>query len=107
MADYRTDTDRTDRRSGGAGRTIAILLLVAGLIVAALFFTGFWSANVTEGSLPKVDISTKGGEMPKVDVDSKELVVGTKETTVDVPKVTTEKETVSVPAVGVKDNGEK
>lgn len=106
MADYRTD-GRVERRSGGAGRTIAILLLIAGLIVALLFFTGFWKADVTEGSLPQVDISTKGGSLPKVDVDSKELVVGTKETTVDVPKVTTEKETVSVPAVGVKDNGEK
>ena len=39
--------------------------------------------------------------MPKVDLDSKKIVVGTKETQVDVPKVKTEKETISVPAVGV------
>lgn len=95
MADYRTtDGDRVVRR-GGAGRTIAIILVVLAVIAAILFATGFWSADVKEGALPDVDISAKGGELPKVDMDSKEVVVGTKKTEVDVP------------VVGVKDNGEK
>lgn len=57
--------------------------------------------------MPDVDISAKGGSLPKVDLDSKEVVVGTKSTKVDVPKVTTEKESIAVPVVGVKDYGEK
>ena len=65
------------------------------LVAVVLFATGFWSADVKEGSLPQVDVSAKGGELPKVDVDSKEVVVGTKKTEVEVP------------VVGVKDNGEK
>lgn len=106
MVDYREPTHTTVERRGGAGRTIGIIALIAGIIAALLFFTGFWSANVKEGALPDVDISAKGGALPKVDLDSKELVVGTKKTEVTVPKVETEKETVDVPVVGVKDNGE-
>ncbi|KQT35215.1 hypothetical protein ASG29_03640 [Sphingomonas sp. Leaf412] len=108
MADYRTnDGDRVEVRRSGAGRTIAIILVVVAAIVAILFATGFWSANVKEGALPDVDVSAKGGALPKVDLDSKEVVVGTKDTTVAVPKVKTEEESIAVPVVGVKDNGEK
>ena len=95
MADYRTTDDRVVVKRGGAGRTIAIVLAVAAIIVAVLFATGFWSADVKEGALPDVDISAKGGALPDVDVDSKEVVVGTKKTEVEVP------------VVGVQDNGEK
>ena len=99
MADYRTDDGV---RRGGAGKTIAIIVAVALLIVALLFLTGFWKMN-TSGELkaPNVDVSVKGGEVPNVDVDSKKIVVGTKSTTVDMPKVTTEKEKIDVPVVGV------
>ena len=106
MVEYRETTGTTHRR-GGAGRTIGIILLIAGIIAALLFLTGFWSANVQKGALPDVDISAKGGAMPKVDLDSKEVVVGTKKAEITVPKVETQKETVDVPIVGVKDNGEK
>lgn len=96
MADYRsTDGARVTVERRGPGRTIAIILGVLALIAVLLFATGFWSADVKEGSLPQVDVSAKGGALPKVDVDSKEVVVGTKKTEVDVP------------TVGVKDNGEK
>lgn len=96
------------RRSGGVGRTLAIVAAVAGIIVAILFATGFWSADVKNtGSLPDIDVSAKGGSLPDVDLDSKEVVVGTKQETIDVPKVKTEKETIDVPTIGVKDNGEK
>lgn len=97
MADYRTDDGV---RRGGAGKTIAIIVAVALLIVALLFLTGFWKMN-TSGELKAPEVSVKGGEVPDVDMDSKKIVVGTKETSVDVPKVTTEKEKIDVPVVGV------
>ncbi|MEG3164291.1 hypothetical protein U1701_06765 [Sphingomonas sp. PB2P19] len=100
MSDYRT-TDTVVVKRRGAGSTIAIILVVIALIVGVLFATGFWSADVKkDGALPQV--SVKGGELPKVDMDSKEVVVGTKKTEVEVPKVKTETETVDVPVVGVK-----
>lgn len=95
MAEYREDTVRQERRGGGTGRIVLIVALVAALIVGLLFASGFWTADVKEGALPDVDVSAKGGAMPEVDVDSKEVVVGTKE------------ETIDVPTVGVKDNGEE
>lgn len=87
-------------------KLLAILAIVV-LIAIVLFATGFWSADVKEGALPDVDVTAKGGAMPDVDVDSKEIVVGTTNTTIEVPKIETEKETVSVPVVGVKDDGEE
>lgn len=103
MADYNRDTDGTTVRRSGAGRTVAIVLLVVVAIVAVLFATGFWSADVKEGALPDVKVSADGGKLPDVNLDSKELVVGTKKAQIDVPKVKTEKEEIDVPVVGVKD----
>lgn len=94
MAEYRNEHLERERR-GGAGRVVLIVAVIAAVIVALLFASGFWTADVKEGALPDVDVSAKGGEMPAVDVDSKEVVVGTK------------KETIDVPTVGVKDNGEE
>ncbi|KQS04335.1 hypothetical protein ASG11_08790 [Sphingomonas sp. Leaf357] len=106
MTDYRNDRETVVVKKRSGGTIIAIVVVAALVIVGLLFATGFWSADVTKtGALPEV--SVKGGELPKVDLDSKEVVVGTKKTEVDVPKVKTEKETLSVPTVGVKDNGEK
>ncbi len=100
MSDYRTTDTVPPKRRGGAS-TIVIVLVVIAAIVGLLFATGFWSADVTkDGALPEV--SVKGGELPKVDMDSKEVVVGTKKTEIEVPKVKTETETVDVPTVGVK-----
>jgi len=95
MVEVRNDPydNRVVVRRSSAGRTIAIILVVALVIVGVLFATGFWSAKTTGGDLPEV--SVKGGSLPKVDVDSKEVVVGTK------------KEEIEVPVVGVRDNGEK
>jgi hypothetical protein len=95
MVEVRNDPyeTRVIERKSTAGRTIAIVVIVALAIVGVLFATGFWSADVDGGKMPKVAV--EGGQLPKVDVDSKEVVVGT------------EKKEVEVPVVGVKDNGEK
>jgi hypothetical protein len=109
MADPRYDRDTTvvERRGMSGGQIFGIVVLVAALIVALLFATGFWSADVKEGALPKVNVSADGGKLPDVDLKSKEVVVGTKPTTVTVPKVKTEKEEISVPVIGVKDGDNK
>ena len=88
-----TDGVYVERRSG-AGRTIAIIVILALLVIGVLFATGFWKADVKQGALPDVNVSAKGGELPAVDVYSKEVVVGSK------------KETIDVPTVGVKDDGD-
>ncbi len=84
-----------ERRRGGMGRGLLIVVLLVVAVVAILFATGFWSADVRQGSLPNVKVNVEGGALPKVDVDSKKVVVGTK------------KETIDVPTVGVKDDAEK
>ena len=100
---YRTTTGDTvvvERRGNPLARTLAILALIALVIVGILFATGFWKLNGTPGSMPKV--SVQGGSMPKVGVQSDKLVVGTKDTTVDVPKIETKKAEVKVPVIGVE-----
>ncbi len=102
MTEYRNDGTEVYpvKRKRGGGLLVA-LLVIAALVVALLFATGFWSADVTKsGALPEVSI--KGGALPKVDLNSKEVVVGTTTTKVEVPKVKTETETVEVPTVGIK-----
>jgi len=93
-ADGRPVTRVVERRSGGGASVLIGILLIAAVVIAVLFATGFWKLNVErEGALPTVDV--RGGQLPKVDVDSKKVVVGTKKTTVDVP------------TVGVKDDDKK
>jgi len=109
MAEYRNQDGTTtyvEKRSN-TGMIVGGIVLLVLIVVGFLFATGFWSADVKGGALPKVNVSAKGGDLPDVDVKSKEIVVGTSKTTVDVPKVKTEKESISVPVVGVKDNGNK
>ena len=107
MAEYRNADGATtivEKRSN-TGMMIGLIVAAAVIIVALLFMTGFWSADVKKtGSLPDVQVSAKGGSLPDVDVHSKEVVVGTKATQVTVPKVETTKTTVNVPVVGVKDD---
>lgn len=101
---YERDRVVVERRGGGFGRALLILLALAAIIAAILFATGFWRMN-TSGELkaPNVDVSVKGGEVPDVDVDSKRIEVGTKKETIEVPKVETKKETIDVPVVGVSE----
>lgn len=95
MVEVRNDpyTDRVVVKKSNTGRTLAIVAVIALAVVGLLFATGFWSADVEDGALPKVAV--EGGKLPAVDVDSKEVVVGT------------EKTEIEVPVVGVKDNGEE
>lgn len=106
MTEYRNEDGTTtvvERRSN-TGLVIGAVIAVAAIIVALLFLTGFWSADVKKrGELPQVHVSADAGSLPKVDVHSKELVVGTKPTQVTVPKVESTHTTVDVPVVGVKD----
>jgi hypothetical protein len=104
MAEYRETSDGTVVKRSSTGTIIGIIVLLVVAVVVILFATGFWSADVKEGSLPEVKVSAKGGELPDVDVHSKELVVGTTTAKVDVPKVETEKKEIQVPVVGVKDD---
>jgi hypothetical protein len=110
MSDYRnpdgtprndTQAPYSEPRRSNSGTMIAVVLIAIVAIVGVLFATGFWSAKVDGGALPTV--SVKGGDLPSVDVDSKEVVVGTKKTTIEVPKIETQKTTIDVPVVGVKD----
>lgn len=97
MADeYRRDPVVTERRGGNSGLIIA-LLVIAGLVVAA-FATGL--IKMGGGETPA--ISVDAGKLP--DVETGKVVMGTTETTVDVPKleVETEKTEVDVPVIGVE-----
>lgn len=119
MTDFRGDGPRrvdvgpdhshhhTERRGGGIGRWLLILLALLAILAAIGFATGFFRADVNgELKAPDVDVSVKGGALPDVDVDSKKVVVGTKEETIEVPKIETEKETVEVPVVGVAEGSD-
>jgi hypothetical protein len=86
-------------------RTLLGLLILLLIVALVLLYTGFWRADVSGGSLPRV--SAEGGSLPSVDVDTKEVVVGTEQKQIDVPKVKTEKETITVPVVNVKEAGEE
>ena len=96
MAEVHRDPHTGDRvvvHKSRTGRILAIVAILILAIVALLFASGFWTANVSGGDLPEV--SVKGGEVPKVGVDSKRVVVGSK------------KEVIDIPTVGVKNNGEE
>lgn len=85
-------------------RKVLIVLAIIVVVAIILFATGFWSVDQTqEGALPEVNVSAEGGQLPEFDLESKEVVVGTTEQNVEVPKVETETETVDVPTVGVKE----
>jgi hypothetical protein len=84
-----------------AGRSGLILAVILVLAVIAAFAFGLVDINQTkETKLPEV--SVQGGQAPAFDVDTAKVDVGTKNTTIEVPKVKTEKETIEVPSIDVK-----
>ena len=88
-------------------RFILTILVIAVLVMIVGVATGFINLN-SSGQLraPKVNVTAQGGEVPKLDVDTKELVVGTTETNVAVPRIGMEKSKINVPTIGVKDDGD-
>ncbi len=78
--------------------TIVAIIVVVAIIAVA---TGFVNLHGQSGSMPRVAV--EGGSLPKVDADVGSVDVGTKNQSIDVPKVKVEKtETkVAVPTVHV------
>jgi hypothetical protein len=84
------------------GGIIAIVILV--IVVIAVAF-GFLRVKQTQtAKLPEV--SVEGGQTPKFDVDAAKVDVGTKQTSVPVPKVETKQEPITVPTVSVDKPGQ-
>lgn len=81
-----------------------ILILLAVIVVGGILAvaTGFVNLSGDAGQLPKVSVD--GGRAPTVNADVGSIDVGTKETSVTVPKVEvgTTQESVAVPSVEVK-----
>lgn len=82
-------------------RYILALLTIAALVALALFYTGFWTAEVEDGALPRVGVSAKGGEMPSMNFETKKFEVGTKEADIKVPTITTEKKRLEFLSLGL------
>jgi pseudouridine-5'-phosphate glycosidase len=104
MVEYRDNVEPVYVKKSNAGMIVGSIVVLAIIIVGILFATGFWSADVKGGALPKVNVSAKGGDMPDVTMHSKEVVVGTSKQMVTIPKVETKTTTIDVPVVGVKDS---
>lgn len=84
-----------------AGRSGLILAVILVLAVIAAFAFGLIDINQTkETRLPQVSVT--GGQAPAFDVNTAKVDVGTKTTTVEVPKVETEKRAIEVPTLDVK-----
>ena len=80
-------------------RAIVTVLAIVVIIAIIAVATGFVNLHGSSGSLPKVAV--EGGKLPTVNADVGSVDLGTKNTTVDVPKVETTKKTVSVPTLAV------
>jgi hypothetical protein len=80
-------------------RAVVTILAIIVVIAIIAVWTGFVHLNGTPGSMPTV--SVQGGQAPKVSADVGSIDIGTKNTSVDVPKVDTVKKTVAVPTVEV------
>lgn len=76
--------------------TILAIIVVIAIIAVA---TGFVNLHGNSGSLPTVKV--QGGQAPTVKADVGSVDLGTKNTTVAVPKVDTVDKTVKVPTVAV------
>ena len=82
--------------------TILVLVVLAMIVAVATGFVDLTSSGQLRA--PKVNVTAQGGEVPKLDVDTKEVVVGTTEKTVGVPKIGIEQSKINVPTIGVQDN---
>ena len=83
-------------------RAIVTLLAIVIIVAIVAVATGFVNFHSTPGSLPKVAVS--GGALPNVQANVGSIDVGTRNETVEVPKVetTTTTKQVAVPTVSIK-----
>lgn len=79
-------TTEVHPRSSGAGRTLAVVALIALALLAIAWALGLFNVE-TEGQLKAPEVEVTGGEVPDVDVQAADIDVGTKETTVEVPTI--------------------
>lgn len=94
---------QVEERTSSGGRTIILVIAAIALAVIAAFAFGLVDVNQTKDArLPEVAV--QGGQAPAFDVKTADVDVGTKKTTVDVPKVEvgTTRTQVEVPTVDVK-----
>jgi hypothetical protein len=91
--------DRVVVRRSHTGLIIGVIILLA--IVAAVVFGLVDVRQTKDAKLPEVSVS--GGQAPAYDVKTADVDVGTKSTSVDVPKVSvdTTKKSIEVPTVSV------
>jgi len=91
------------------GKTVGAIVGVIAL--AVIVWLGFMLIDVDqtqEGELPSVDVDVEAdaGELPEFDADVGKVVVGTTETTVDVPDVDVdvdmEETEVDIPVIGIE-----
>ncbi len=90
-----------ERRGGGLGWLILLLVVVA-LVVAAFAFKLINIDQLSSGSAPKVAVT--GGSLPTFKVDTAKINVGTKQDEISTPTVDvgTKKTTVDVPTLSVQ-----
>jgi hypothetical protein len=78
---------------------LTILLIAVVLLIGAFAFNLISIDQTRSGKLPSVEL--KSGQAPAFDVSAGRINVGSKTTTVDVPKVDTARKTIEVPTVNV------
>ena len=87
-------------------RTLLIIVVLVVVVAIAAVATGFVNLHGQSGSLPKVAV--EGGKLPSVDADVGSIAVGTKNSSVSVPKVEvgTTQTKVETPTLTVKKAGQ-
>lgn len=78
---------------------LTLLLVVVVLLIGAFAFNLIDINQTRGGKLPSIEV--KGGEAPAYDVSTGAVNVGSKTTTVEVPRVDTTRKTIDVPTVNV------
>ena len=81
-------------------RAVITVLAIVVVIAIIAVLTGFVNLRGSSGSMPRVAV--EGGRLPSVKADVGSIDLGSRQKTVEVPKVGTEKKTVEVPTLSVQ-----